>query len=92
MIIQANSEEGQKTKIFLKDGSLCTLPIKSYDTETGLAVHYEFDEKGQIRMTDWAPKGKKMERTPILTTTVLEGSYAEIDGRRVGKAEDSGAW
>ena len=84
MIIHANTAEGQKTKIFLKDGTECKLPIKSYDTETQTAVHYEFDEKGLLKMTDWQPDGKKkMNREPIVSVTVLEGSYAEIDGKRV---------
>lgn len=83
MIIHANTDEGQRAKIFLKDGTECKLPIKSYDTATQTAVHYEFDDKGLIRMNEWSANGKKMTRDPVLTITVLEGSYAEIDGKRV---------
>lgn len=83
MIIHSNTEEGQKAKIFLKDGTECKLPIKSYDTVTKTAVHYEFDSNGQIKMNEWSADGKKMTRDAVLTITVLDGSWAEIDSKRV---------
>lgn len=83
MIIHANTAEGQKAKIFNADGTESKLPIKSYDTVTQTAVHYEFDENGLIKMNEWKQDGKIMARDPVLTVTKLEGSYAEIDGVRV---------
>lgn len=83
MIIEANTPEGQKAKIYLKDGTLCQLPIKSYNTETQTATHYVYNEDGNILFYDWKQDGKKMTRQPVLQATVLEGSYAEIDGKRV---------
>lgn len=83
MIIEANTEQGQKAKIYNADGSAVTLPIKSYDTESQTATHYEFDESGKIKMHEWKQNGKVMSREPVLTTVKLEGSYATIDGVRV---------
>jgi hypothetical protein len=83
MIIHANTFEGQKTKIFLADGSLCQLPIKEYNTETQEAVVYEIDEQGKVKTTPWVQDGKQMTRTILTTVVKLEGSYAEIDGERV---------
>jgi hypothetical protein len=83
MIIHANTLEGQKAKIYNADGSAVTLPIKSYDTETQIATHYEFDENGKIKMHEWKQNGKIMSRDPVLTVVKLEGSYATIDGVRV---------
>jgi hypothetical protein len=83
MIIHANTPEGQKAKIFNADGTEVTLPIKSYDTDTQTATHYEFDENGKIKMHEWKKADKIMARDPVLTVTKLEGSYAEIDGVRV---------
>ncbi len=83
MIIQANTEEGQKAKIFNSDGTEVRLPIKSYDTKTQTAQVYELDANGKVKMTEWSANGKKMTRDPVLNIVVLEGSYAEIDGKRV---------
>jgi len=83
MIILANTEEGQKAKIYNADGTLCNLPIASYDTVTQTALHYEFDENNMIKMQDYVADGKMMVRKPVLIVTILAGSYAEIDGKRV---------
>lgn len=83
MIIHANTLEGQKAKIYNADGTESTLAIKSYDTATQTATHYEFDENGKLKMTEWAPNGKVMSREPVLTVTNIAGSYATIDGVRV---------
>lgn len=91
MIIVANSEQGQKTKVFLEDGTECRLPIKEYNTITQEAVVYELDEKGKVKTTPWKQEGKQMTRTILTKVVKLEGSYAEIDGKRV-ENEQSGAW
>ena len=85
MIIKSNTPEGQKAKIFNKDGTEVTLPIKEYDTETKTALCYEM-ENGKVKMTGW--KAHEQHKTlavrePILVEVLLEGSYAEIDGKRV---------
>lgn len=93
MIITSNSEQGAKAKIFLADGSMCHLPIKEYNTITQEAVVFELDETGKVKTTPWVKRedGKGMERSIITKTVKLEGSYAEIDGKRV-ENEQSGAW
>ena len=87
MIISADTPEGRRAKIFLEDGTECSLPIKEYDTETQTALHYELDDNSLVKCTPWentVEMKKSMGiRKPILKTTVLEGSYAEIDGKRV---------
>ena len=83
MIIQANTPEGAKAKIYLASGLLCELPIKSYDTETKEVTHYELDENGKVKLTDWIYHDKGQNRSPITKTVKLEGSYATIDGVRV---------
>ena len=83
MIIEARSPEGVKTKIYDKDGVRIELPIKEYNTETQEAVVYEYDEKGLLKTTEWVQDGEGMRRQIITKTIKLEGSYAEIDGKRV---------
>jgi hypothetical protein len=83
MIIEANTPEGQKAKIYNADGTEITLPIKSYDTDTQTAMCYMIDENNKIVMTEWALEDKKMTRKPVLAAHVLPGSYAEIDGKRI---------
>lgn len=83
MIIHAGTPEGAKAKIYNADGTEVKLPIKSYDTETQTATHYELDENGKIKFHEWTQNDKKMTRDPVLTITKLEGSYATIDGVRV---------
>lgn len=83
MIIEANTEDGQNTKVYDQDGKQLELPIKSYNTETQEAVLYELDEKGKVKMTEWSQDGKKMTRQPMIKLVKLEGSYAEINGKRV---------
>ena len=85
MIIQSNTPEGSNAKIYLGDGTICRLPLKEYNTETQEAVIYERDALGKIKCTPWekSPDGKGMMRSIITKTVKLEGSYAEIDGKRV---------
>jgi hypothetical protein len=85
MIIQSNTPEGAKAKIYLADGRQCHLPIKEYNTETKEAVVYELDAQGKVKTTDWekSPDGKGMMRSILTKTMKLEDSYAEIDGKRV---------
>jgi hypothetical protein len=83
MIIHANSEEGKKTKVYNADGTEVTLAIKSYNTVTQTASHYELDENNKIKMTDYRKDGNLMKREPVITETKIEGSYATIDGVRV---------
>ena len=83
MIIQANTPEGAKAKIYNADGTEVTLAIKSYDTTTQEAQHYELDENGRVKMTEWVQNNKVMSRDPVISITKLEGSYATIDGVRV---------
>jgi hypothetical protein len=83
MIIEANTPEGRKAKIYNADGTEVTLFVKLYDTENQTALHYEFDEKKMILMEDYVSDGTMMVRKPVLTLTILPGSYAEIDGKRV---------
>ncbi|HBI02306.1 MAG TPA: hypothetical protein DDY18_11870 [Flavobacterium sp.] len=83
MIISANTLTGQKTKVYDKDGVLIELPIRTYNTETQEAEVYELDENGRVKMTEWDVNDKKMTREPVLKIIKLDGSYAEIDGRRV---------
>lgn len=83
MIIEAASPEGSKAQIYLKDGTLCNLFIARYNTETQEATFYQKDDTGRIKMSDYVQLGTQMVRFPILETKILEGSYAEIDGKRV---------
>ena len=85
MIIQSNTSEGAKTKIYLANGMLCRLPIKEYNTETQEAVVYELDEQGGVKTTPWeqSPDVQGMMRSILTKTVKLEGSYAEIDSKRV---------
>lgn len=83
MIIEANTAEGAKTRVFDKDGNPLNLPIKTYNTETQEAVVYELDENGRVKTTEWTIEGKSGKRETVTKTVKLEGSYAEIDGKRV---------
>lgn len=83
MIIQANTLQGQKTKVYNQDGTEITLPIKSYNTETQEAEVYELDENGRVKTTEWVMTDKSGRRQLLINTVKLEGSYAEIDGKRV---------
>lgn len=83
MIIRANTPEGRDAKIFNADGTECTLPIKSYDTITKVVEHYELDDSGKIKFHEWIANGNMMTRQAIVKNIYLEGSYAEINGKRV---------
>ena len=85
MIIDAATPDGAKAKVYLKDGTLCELPIARYNTETKVAMVYEIDDAtGRVKLTEWEADGdNKMRRTPIIKAVILEGSYVEIDGKRV---------
>lgn len=87
MIIKSNTTEGQRTVVYLKNGNRCTLPIEEYNTETQEAKILTYDDKGHIKMSPWIPElgttVKKMVRSAIYETVKLEGSYAEIGGKRV---------
>lgn len=86
MIINASTEDGAKAKIYNADGTEVQLPIKSYNTETQEVTHYEYDENGKIKMSEWKPSGKEgrlFSRDPVLTVVKLPGSYATIDGKKV---------
>ena len=85
MIINARTADGVKTKIYNADGTRIALPIKEYNTETQEAVVFELDENGKVKCTPWVKdeKSGKMTRELITKTVKLQGSYAEIDGKRV---------
>lgn len=83
MIINASTEDGAKAKIYNADGTEVQLPIKSYNTETQEVTHYEYDENGKIKMSEWKPSNKGFVRDPVLKVTKLPGSYATIDGVKV---------
>ena len=80
MIIEARSKEGMSTRVYLADGTLFTLPVVKYNTQTGETTVFEQDENGKIKMSDWLKDGDKMTRHPITKVVILEGSYAVIDG------------
>ena len=87
MLIEAGTEIGNKVEIFDKDGNPLELLLKSYDTETKEAVIYVIDPITKMqKMTPWeqlSGDGLKGTRTFLTETTVLEGSYAVIDGKRI---------
>ena len=86
MIIKSNTTEGQKTVVYLKNGNRCKLPIAEYNTETKEAKILTYDANGHVKTTPWMPESttsKKMVRSVMYETVKLEGSYAEIDGKRV---------
>ena len=87
MIIKADTELGNKAKIYNKDGVLIDLFIFEYNTETKEAKFYDTITNNQgerrLAMTDLVMKGTRMERSFIILTEILNDSYAEIDGVRV---------
>lgn len=84
MKIEANTENGSKAKIYDQNGEEITLPIKSFDTETGEVEYYELED-GKIKMTPWVPNHAtgKMERKPVIVKKNLPHAYALIDGKKV---------
>ena len=74
MIIKGDSPEGRLTQVYDKDGTRIGSPISEYNTETKEAIVFVF-ENGRAKV---GKDGKLVKETRF-----LEGSYAEIGGKRV---------
>ena len=93
MIIKSNTEEGANSQVYDKRGNKITLPIYEYNTETKEVKYYEMfkDPEGldRVKMGEWVEETKdgkktsKFKRSPVTSSRVLEGSYVEIDGKKV---------
>jgi hypothetical protein len=81
MKIEAGTDLGKRTKVFDAIGRKIRM-ITSYDTDTKEATFIPsfVDEKGKERSIVVKENGRN---TVLKITKVLEGSYAEVDGKRI---------